>query len=90
MTLLSLYDLSHLQFDVSRNHVGQYQNADGRVTCVAPLAARKQLAKFIGSVDDVRARCRLSRCSPRARQVPPNWAVCEGTPPPLRSEPDYK
>jgi hypothetical protein len=59
--VLPLYDLRHLTFEVARSHVGQY--SDGKtVVCVAPLAARKQLAKQIGGRDD----------------VPANWAFCQG------------
>lgn len=63
---LPLYDFSHLTFEVSRSHVGQFSNEDGTVVCVAPLAMRKQLAKTIETVDD----------------VPPNWVACRGIPPP--------
>ena len=59
-----MFDLSHLSFEVARNHVGQH-TVGNTYYCVAPLAARKQLAKVIGGRDD----------------VPSNWAVCSGDAP---------
>jgi hypothetical protein len=61
---LPVYNLSRVKFDVQRDHVGQFNAADGTVVCAAPLAVRKQLAKEIHSRDD----------------LPTNWAVCRGTP----------
>lgn len=49
---LPVYDLARIKFEVQRDHVGQYVAKDGQIVCVAPIAARKQLAKEIHSRDD--------------------------------------